>query len=51
VTEAVPTGWDLDNVVCTGGDSDLISNGVSVHLDPGETIVCLRITTTFSKTL
>ena len=40
VTEAVPSGWDLDSVVCTGGDSDPISNGVAVHLDPGEQIVC-----------
>ncbi|MCK4315598.1 MAG: hypothetical protein KAX24_07485, partial [Anaerolineae bacterium] len=40
VTEAVPAGWDLDSVVCTGGDSDPISNGVRVHLDPGEAIIC-----------
>jgi hypothetical protein len=40
VTEAVPTGWDLDSVVCTGGDSDPISNGVRVHLDPNEAILC-----------
>ena len=40
VTEAVPTGWDLDSVVCTGGDSDPISNGVRIHLDSGEAIIC-----------
>jgi len=40
VTEAVTSGWDLDSVVCTGGNSDPISNGVRVHLDPGEAIIC-----------
>ncbi|MDY6876711.1 MAG: GEVED domain-containing protein [Chloroflexota bacterium] len=40
VTEIVPDGWDLDGVVCTGGDSDPLSNGVTIHLDPGETIIC-----------
>ncbi|MBE9471191.1 MAG: hypothetical protein IMY75_03655, partial [Chloroflexi bacterium] len=40
VTEAVPSGWDLDSVVCTGGGSDPINNGVRVHLDPGEAIIC-----------
>ena len=33
MTEIVPTDWDLDSVVCTGGDSDPIANGVTIHLD------------------
>jgi hypothetical protein len=40
VTESVPAGWDLDSVVCTGGDSTPISNGVTIHLDPSEVITC-----------
>jgi hypothetical protein len=40
VTENVPAGWDLDSVVCTGGDSTPIQDGVTIHLDPGEEITC-----------
>ena len=40
VTEDVPAGWDLDGVVCTGGDSTVAANGVTVHLDPGEDVMC-----------
>jgi hypothetical protein len=40
VTEDVPSGWDLDDVVCTGGDSTGIADGVRVHLDAGEDVVC-----------
>jgi hypothetical protein len=40
VTEIVPAGWELDNVVCTGGDYDSIANGVTIHLDPGEEVNC-----------
>ena len=40
VTEAVPAGWDLDGVVCTGGDSTVAGGGVMVHLDAGEDVVC-----------
>jgi len=40
VTETVPTGWDLTGVVCTGGDSTPTTDGVTVHLDPGENITC-----------
>jgi len=40
VTETVPAGWYLGNVVCTGGDSTPIDNGVTIHLDAGEDITC-----------
>jgi hypothetical protein len=40
VTEDVPAGWDLDSVVCTGGDSTAIEDGVTIHLDPDEEITC-----------
>src|SRR5262249_23528225 len=33
-------GWKLDNVACTGGDSERITNGVTIHLDRGEHINC-----------
>jgi len=36
----VPTGWNLDSVICTGGDNTAIENGVTIHLDPGEDITC-----------
>ena len=45
VTETLPPGWDLGSVICTGGNSTLINNGVTIHLDPGEDITC-----TFSNT-
>ena len=40
MTEVVPAGWDLAGVVCTGGDSTVAADGVTVHLDPGEDVVC-----------
>jgi hypothetical protein len=40
VTEVCPVLWHLESVVCTGGDSTSTANGVTVHLDPGEDIVC-----------
>ena len=40
VTEIVPAGWSLTSVVCTGGDSTPITDGVTVNLDPGENITC-----------
>ncbi|MCB0256316.1 MAG: DUF11 domain-containing protein, partial [Anaerolineae bacterium] len=40
VTEVVPTNWSLTSVVCTGGDSTPITDGVTVNLDPGENITC-----------
>jgi len=40
VSEGVPVGWDLDGVVCVGGDSTVAADGVTVHLDPGEDVVC-----------
>lgn len=47
VTEAVPAGWDLTNLVCTeaaGGDNgssgDKNTRVASIDADPGETITC-----------
>jgi hypothetical protein len=40
VTEVATGGWYLDDVVCTGGDSDPITGGVTVHLEAGEDISC-----------
>ena len=45
VTEDVPDCWELDSVACAGGDCTAITDGVTVHLDPGEDITC-----TFSNT-
>jgi hypothetical protein len=41
VTKDVPAGWDLDGVVCTGGDSARITDGVTVELDEGEDVTCV----------
>jgi hypothetical protein len=41
VTESVPSGWDLDSVVCTGGYSENITNGVRIHLEShGQHVTC-----------
>lgn len=44
VTEVVPSGWKLTDVTCVGGDStpysDASSEGVTIHLDAGEHIMC-----------
>jgi hypothetical protein len=40
VTESVPPAWLLTSVVCTGGDGDPITDGVTIHLDGGEAITC-----------
>jgi hypothetical protein len=40
VTEVAASGWELDSVVCTGGDSSSIADGVTIHLDSGEDITC-----------
>lgn len=40
VLQNIPAGYDLD-ITCTGGDSTPIpSNGVTVHLDAGEDVIC-----------
>ena len=41
VTEVAPSGWYLDDVICTGGDSDPITGGVTIHLEAGEDIGCI----------
>jgi len=40
VVESLPDHWYLTDCNCTGGDSSLISDGVTIHLDPGEDITC-----------
>jgi hypothetical protein len=40
VTEATTSQWKLDAVVCVGGDSTTIGNGVQVHLGAGESVTC-----------
>lgn len=40
VVESLPENWYLTGCGCTGGDSSLISDGVTIHLDPGEDIIC-----------
>jgi hypothetical protein len=40
VTESLPSGWELDSVECTGGDSENITNGVTIHLDAGGHVTC-----------
>jgi hypothetical protein len=40
VTEVAPTAWYLDNVVCTGGDSDPVTGGRTIHLESGEDVIC-----------
>jgi hypothetical protein len=36
----LPGGWHLDDVSCTGGDSEPISGGVTIHLEAGEDMSC-----------
>jgi hypothetical protein len=47
IEDAMPDDyeWELTSVVCEGGDSTDISDGVTVHLEQGEDIEC-----TFSNT-
>jgi len=40
VFEIVPTGWSLESVVCVGGSSEPITDGVTVHLEAGDEFVC-----------
>lgn len=45
VTQSLPTGWELDNLTCTGdadGGStiDAATGRADIDLDPNETIVC-----------
>jgi cysteine-rich repeat protein len=40
VTELLPPGWKLDDVICTGGASDSRPDGAVIHLKLGEHIVC-----------
>jgi hypothetical protein len=40
VTETPTSGWTLVNVTCTGADYTPITNGVTIHLDAGETVGC-----------
>jgi len=45
-TEAVPGGWTLTSVNCTGGTCTNITNGVSINLGAAENITC-TVTNTF----
>jgi hypothetical protein len=40
VTEVLPFGWSLQNVVCSGGSSTPITGGVRIHLTPDANITC-----------
>lgn len=40
VMEVLPSGWDLESVVCTGGDSQPLPDGRTILLDTEETITC-----------
>lgn len=40
VTEVVAQGWMLDAVTCLGGDSTPVDDGVTIHLDFTEDIIC-----------
>ena len=40
VTESLPDGWELDWVQCTGADTSQITNGVTIHAEPGDEIAC-----------
>jgi hypothetical protein len=40
ITQTVPSGWSLIGASCTGADYDVITNGVTVHLDEGESAGC-----------
>ncbi len=44
VTESLTSGWDLTNLVCTGGGADsstsLANRSATLDIDAGETVVC-----------
>jgi hypothetical protein len=40
IAEVLPSGWEMDSVVCTGADSESIADGVMVHMDPGDDVTC-----------
>jgi hypothetical protein len=40
VTEEMAAGWRLDSVVCEGGESTSVKQGATIHLKPGQDIVC-----------
>ena len=46
ITEAITSGWTLDDIVCTGDDNPTIdkpSRTATVNLDDGENVVCTFI--------
>ena len=59
VTETVPTGWSLTNIVCTGditgvligadGDFDAGDTSVSVPIDAGDDVNCVFTNTELTK--
>jgi glucose/arabinose dehydrogenase len=40
ITETLPNGWSLDSVICEGGATSPIANGVRVSLTAGDDVVC-----------
>ncbi len=44
MTESLTSGWDLTNLVCTGGGADsstsLANRAATLDIDAGETVVC-----------
>ena len=40
VTEVVPAGWVLQDVECTGGETEPIPDGVRIRVGAGEAILC-----------
>jgi len=39
-TEALPTGWHLASISCTGGNYTVDGNSVTIHLQGGDHITC-----------
>ena len=40
ITESLHLGWILQSVSCSGGDFTLNTDGVTIHLNPGQNITC-----------
>jgi len=40
IIENATVEWGIDNVICTGGDNETFTSGVTIQLKPGEHVVC-----------
>ena len=40
IAETAVTGWSLTNIDCTGGTETDAGTGITVTVDPGDTIIC-----------